>query len=303
MKQKFKKALIIFGANSYIAKNILNNQKIKKFDIFLISRKQKKNENNYDYSDLSKLTEKLNNRYKFKYVLNLANNPNIAEYFDNELSILKKTFFFQNKIIKFCNNLGSHYSHIYLSSDRVFGKRNIKSYLSSKTSPIDPYAKLKVLNENLLKKSIKENLVIVRATNIYGPFQNNKQFLPSVIKQIKKNDDIKVGNINSNRDYIYIKDVVDALFKIFDAKKNKQVYHLSNRKENLTKILMIVKSFLDDKFDRKININYDLSLKRSKKYELGNFKLDSNLTRKYLGWKPKFNIVKGIEEVLYHELR
>ena len=64
MKQKFKKALIIFGANSYIAKNILNNQKIKKFDIFLISRKQKKNENNYDYSDLSKLTEKLNNRYK-----------------------------------------------------------------------------------------------------------------------------------------------------------------------------------------------------------------------------------------------
>jgi nucleoside-diphosphate-sugar epimerase len=78
---------------------------------------------------------------------------------------------------------------------------------------------------------------------------------------------------------------------------------LSNRKENLTKILMIVKSFLDDKFDRKININYDLSLKRSKKYELGNFKLDSNLTRKYLGWKPKFNIVKGIEEVLYHELR
>ncbi len=298
------KSVIIFGSNSYIAKKFIESNKLKKYDIYKISRKSRNNKKIFTYKNLDILVKKIKKKsYKKIYLLNLANNPNVVDYFKDEKSINKDTFEYQNKIISFSNIFKKNLIHLYISSDRIFGNLKGNIYPNSKSKSIDPYAKLKIKNENLLQKKCKSELIIIRATNIYGPGQKNNQFIPSVIKQIKINNKINVGNINGYRDYLYIDDLINGIFKIISCKNNLKKYHFSNKKENLKLILTKITNKFQRKYNIKITINTLDNLKRSSKYELGNFKIINNMSKKYLGWKPRTNIDKGIDNILSYEFK
>lgn len=86
-----------------------------------------------------------------------------------------------------------------------------------------PYAVSKVLNENQATYYRKRGLdcIVARPFNHIGPGQAPGFILPDFYERIRENSGnvIKVGNIQTRRDYTDVRDIVNAYVKLIQAKR------------------------------------------------------------------------------------
>jgi UDP-glucose 4-epimerase len=55
---------------------------------------------------------------------------------------------------------------------------------------------------------------IARLFNVFGPGETNAHFIPSLICQMKAGESVRLGNLSSTRDYVFVDDVADALLRL-----------------------------------------------------------------------------------------
>ena len=55
---------------------------------------------------------------------------------------------------------------------------------------------------------------IARLFNVFGPGETNAHFIPSLICQLKAGDQVRLGNLSSRRDYVFVDDVAEALLRL-----------------------------------------------------------------------------------------
>ncbi len=150
---------------------------------------------------------------------------------------------------------------------------------------------------NKIKK--KMDIVIVRPSNLYGPFDKfdpqKSKVVPSLIKKIDESKKIiKIwGNGKDLKDFIYIEDFIEALLKIFSLKK-KDIgpvnisFGKSYSINHLLKLLMSISS----KKNLKIVYEKHQPTMIPKRF-ISNLKL-----RKLIKWKPINSLKQGLEKTL-----
>ena len=101
-------------------------------------------------------------------------------------------------------------------------------------NPQSPYAATKASADHLCMSyyySFGLPITILRPFNTYGPRQSTRAVIPTIINQISKRvSKVKLGSINTTRDFNFVEDTVQAYIK--SLKKNKRL--LSNGKLNHT---------------------------------------------------------------------
>jgi UDP-glucose 4-epimerase len=83
--------------------------------------------------------------------------------------------------------------------------------------PIDVYGYSKFWAEELSRDFAAHTgaaLGIARLFNVYGPGETNPHFIPSVICQLRARQSLRLGNLSSKRDYVFVDDVADALLRL-----------------------------------------------------------------------------------------
>ncbi len=117
---------------------------------------------------------------------------------------------------------------LYMSSLSALGPADEKNYtpLSSRTIPMPNtrYGVSKIKTETLLEASSDLDWIIFRPTGVYGPHE--KDYL-MMIQCIDAHWDFGVGYRRQMLTFIYVDDLVDAMFKAFDADVNKKKYIIS----------------------------------------------------------------------------
>ena len=220
--------LIITGAcghiGSYVAENIFKIKKIKKTILVdnlqsnrfhSIFNQKKKNSLEFHLGDLNdeKSLEKFK---KIDYLIHLASMTNAEKSFGKEKEMYKNNINCLKTVIKFCKK--NKVKLIHLSSTSVYGKQATlvdetceKKYLK----PQSPYAKIKLIEERMLKKEKNLQYVTFRFGTISGISQGirfhtavNKFCLNAAI-----NEDISVYKtaLHQYRPYLSLKDA----FKTF----------------------------------------------------------------------------------------
>ena len=65
-------------------------------------------------------------------------------------------------------------------------------------------------------------VVVARPFNTFGPRQSLRAVIPTIISQFvsinKKQNQIKVGNLNTSRDFVYVNDTVTGLISLLNPK-------------------------------------------------------------------------------------
>lgn len=186
---------------------------------------------------------------------------------------------------------------IQISTDEVFG--SLKKGSAKEDDPFDPaspYAASKAAAEMLAKSYVKTygcDIMITRCTNNYGPRQFEEKLIPKVILFAKQNKKIPVyGNGKNIRDWIYVDDHCEALFKILFNGKKGESYNISASNELSN--LVIIKKILRI-------MNKPTNLIKFVPDRLGHdfrYSLDSSKTRKRLRWIPKVNFDTGLENTI-----
>ena len=262
------KSILILGSRGFIGKNLVEFIKNKKNIKLNYDRKKTdltnyNNWKNFEKTEFLILLSSISNEIKFK--------KNIAKSYDNNLNIILNA-------IKFCLENNSKLIFISSASSKV-----IKSN----------YGISKLISELICKQFFKNfglQYTILRIFNVYGPNQSKIYLIPSLIDKFKKNNKkIIVHNLDSLRDYIYIDDVCNAIYKSIFLKSKNLTLDIGTGKSY--SVLFIINS-ISKILNKKVIIN---NLKTTKKTIS---KANLNKTFKYLKWKPKLSIIKGLNLII-----
>lgn len=83
--------------------------------------------------------------------------------------------------------------------------------------PIDVYGYSKLWAEELatgFAVGTGAGVGIARLFNVFGPGETNAHFIPSLISQMKAGESVRLGNLSTKRDYVFVDDVADALLRL-----------------------------------------------------------------------------------------
>ena len=123
---------------------------------------------------------------------------------------------------------------VQISTSEVYGNSLFqnKNFLfeSDLPDPESPYASSKIASDSLaiaLNKTYNLPITIARPFNTFGPRQSLRAIIPTLITQMMRNDErpvLKLGNINTKRDLVFIDDTVSAIKKILLTKNQSEIY-------------------------------------------------------------------------------
>ena len=217
-------------------------------------------------------------------------------------------------ILEFSKN--KKISHlIYASSSSVYGaNKNFPfSEKDNCTHPIQLYAATKLSNE-LMAHSYSSlfNLPTsgVRFFTVYGPWGRPDQALFIFTKNIINNKKINLFNYgNHTRDFTYIDDIVEGLYKIGNKKPKKnnkwkpkypdpsfskfpyEIYNIaSNKRVSLIKYLNLIEKFLEKKAK--------IAKLPLQKGDVKDVYSDITKIKNKLGYRPKVQVEKGVSEFI-----
>jgi len=187
---------------------------------------------------------------------------------------------------------------LFASTAAVYAPSNKKHAENNVLKPMDIYGRSKKLAEEKIISYSEKNstfkFVILRLFNIYGCYYNTPHFIPEIIKRIKNSPKISVGNLETVRDYIYIDDNIDAIFKIIEKNDNfnNQIYNLgSSIGISGTEVVKLVANF----FKKELLIKQDKKLLR--KVDRPRLVADIRKFSKKYNWSPNYNIGKGLKKL------
>ena len=186
---------------------------------------------------------------------------------------------------------------IQISTDEVFGSiLNGNADEGSKFNPSNPYAATKASAELLVDsyhKTFDSNVIITRCTNNFGPRQFPEKLIPKIILLAKLDKNIPIYGSGKNiRDWIYVDEHCDAIFRVLMKGKSGQSYNISGNTEISN--LQITNYILE-----KMNKSKDLiKFVDDRPGHDFRYSLDSTKISNELGWKNKLSFEEGLKQTI-----
>lgn len=186
---------------------------------------------------------------------------------------------------------------IFSSSAAVYKPSDKEHKETSKLFPIEIYGNTKLQAEKKIREyCIEKNIryTILRLFNIYGSNDLTPHFIPSILKRIKKSNIVKIGNLETARDYIYVSDLVNVLLKIIKkGEMNNEIYNVGTGKSTFgNEIIKIIEKIKG--ISIKINSDKDLIRKIDRKKLVANIQKLSNTYK----WSPKYSVLNGLKKLI-----
>jgi ADP-L-glycero-D-manno-heptose 6-epimerase len=201
------------------------------------------------------------------------------------------------KLVKLCSEKNAKL--VYASSAATYGNTPIPNQVGSNEYPINIYGKSKLRMDNYIrenKDSLKNTVVGLRYFNVYGPGEEAKGKMMSMIGQmilkIKEGLDVRLFEFGEQtRDFVYVKDVVVCNL-LAGIQTTTGVYNCGyGDYVSFNKIFEILKSFY--KNESKI-----IYITQPYDFFQVSTKADISETSNDLGYHPLFDISKGIYEYI-----
>lgn len=296
-----KKRIWITGKNGFIGSSILANKHFKKLDLVSTSRKE------LDLNNSAQV-KKFLKKFKPDVIINtsglvggIIRNKN--EKYELLTNNIKASL---NLIDQVYNNYNGQ-TFINLSSSCIYPNNLNKKIKEEQLNfnniekSSEYYALAKIVSfkmcNNLNERGLNFHTLI--PSNLYGPRDDfsvsNSHVIGSLIQKFYRLQNNKINLIGSGkakRDFLYIDDFVNAIFKFICSNKKKEPYYniSSNKIISIKKLSLLIKK----NFNNKIKINYlrdgnDGTLFKS---------LNSQKFRKNFSWDEKYSLEEGISNTV-----
>lgn len=279
------KKILVTGATGFIGKALTQELENQKMSIIKVSSQDG------DIADSITLE-----KYKDEavaHVIHLAAKTFVPDSWKNPKDFYEANFNGTLNVLDFCREKRAGLTYI---STYVYGQpeRNpIKE--EDRISSNNPYGHSKYLAEQLCEfyaQQFDVNIKIIRPFNVYGIGQKDNFLIPHIIKQAMEEENIEVMDLNPKRDYIYIKDLVQAIILTIKSVDKFGIYNIGYGKSySVAEIIEKVQNILGTN-------KLVISKKSIRKNEINDVIADINKAKEKLGWQPKYTIEEGLKEII-----
>ena len=313
------KKIIVTGGSGFIGSNLVNFLIQKKFFVINIDR-QSYSSNNYnkisnknyklykiDINNKKKLISIIK-KYHPKAIFNLAAETHVDRSIDGPKNFINSNFvgvfnlLEALRYLKKKENIKSKLIHV--STDEVYGdiKKNERSNENFSYNPSSPYSATKAAADHLIKayiRTYKIDAVISNCCNNYGPFQFPEKLIPKILYNIFNNKKLPIYSKGHNiREWIYVKDHCEALYKLFLKGKSGQSYNVGSN-INIRNIDLVTKLIeLCKKQKIRLGANSKISFIKDRPGHDFRYALNSNKIKREVNWRNKTNINNGLIQTI-----
>ena len=308
------KKIVVTGGLGFIGSNLIELLIKKNYFIINIDKvtyssnfynvKEFKSFKNYKFIKCNignKKIYEILNKYKPMCIFNLAAETHVDRSIDNPDKFINSNILDVYKLLesfkKFVKNHKCKLIHI--STDEVYGDI-LKGRSTEKFpyNPSSPYAASKAASDHLVNSYIRTYKIpamVTNCSNNYGPKQHPEKLIPKLIFNILNNSYLPIyGKGLNSREWIYVKDHCEALYKIFLNGKIGSFYNIGSNK-NLNNIQVTKELLKIAKKTIKVGEKVKIKFIKDRPGHDKRYALNSKKIIKELNWRPKTNFNKGLK--------
>jgi UDP-glucose 4-epimerase len=170
---------------------------------------------------------------------------------------------------------------------------------SETPAPTNPYGLSKFLLEEIIAGAARTNralsCVALRIFNVYGPRDTNPHVIPRIIELLHgPSPEIRMGAIETTRDFIHVEDVVKAIYAALTHQSEKyEVFNVgTGRATSIRHVLNILLGATGDK--RPVIQDKDLF----RAYDRASLTSDITKITQALDWRPTVALEEGLARLV-----
>jgi nucleoside-diphosphate-sugar epimerase len=302
MSLKGKKVLIT-GGTGFIGANLVREVIKSMAEVHILIRKDS---NNWRICDCIENTSKhivnLQDSQKLESLIHDIN-PNIiyhnaahtgSEHHQNLINIFRNNFFGTANLINACKKIDFE---LFVNVGSVFeyGVKNEIIREDDLLEPLNIYGISKCAATQYCQAIAKNEslpIVTLRLFTPYGDFEDSTRLIPSAIIACLRGETLRISSRSHVRDFIYIKDVIDAYTKLVN-KKNiyGQIFNIGSG--NQYSVGEVVEKIIELSGSEMKPI---VGLAPKWSNEAKNCKADISKARNFFGWKPMYDLDAGLKK-------
>ena len=205
------------------------------------------------------------------------------------------------------SNTESTFRFLHVSTDEVYGSLDVNDESSSEDSsyrPNSPYSASKASSNHLVRawhKTYGLPCITTNSSNNYGPYQNKEKFIPTIISSYLSNKKIPLyGNGKNIRDWIFVKDNVEAINNILMKGEVGQVYNIGgdNELSNIDLIDFICETIREIYPEKELGKDDYYEFVEDRPGHDYRYSLNSEKLKKEIKWNKKNNFKDSIIETI-----
>ena len=307
------KKIIVTGGLGFIGSNLIGLLLKKKYSVLNIDKisysssfynvREFKNSKNYNFIKCDINDKKLKNiflKYKPNIIFNLAAETHVDRSIDNPGNFINSNIIGTYNLLECFRDFSkkNNTKLIHISTDEVYGDI-LKGRTDEKHpyNPSSPYAASKAASDHLVYsyiKTYKIPAIITNCSNNYGPKQHPEKLIPKLIYNILNNRNLPIyGKGINSREWIYVEDHCDALFKISKLGKIGNFYNIGSNKD-VTNIKISKNLLKIAKLKFKVGKNVKIKFVKDRPGHDIRYALNSKKIFKELKWLPKTKFEDGL---------
>jgi GDPmannose 4,6-dehydratase len=245
-------------------------------------------------------------KYKPNEIYNLAAQSSVSQSFDQSIGTFSFNTYSVNNLLESIKLINSEIKLYQASSSEMFGRvKSLPIKLSTPMSPISPYGISKMASFFMVK-TYRESYNIFASNGILfnheSPFRAKNFFTKKIINgaiAIKdgKQKFLEVGNLQIKRDFGYAKNYVEAMWKLLQQEKPKDIIICSGESIMLRDVVEYV--------FKKLEIDKSLIIEKKEFYrpnEIFDIYGDNSEAKKTLNWDYNLSFFKVLDILIDYEI-
>ena len=307
------KKIIVTGGLGFIGSNLIGLLLKKNYSVINIDKvsysssfynvKEFKNSKNYKFIKCDIKDKKLKKiilKYKPNIIFNLAAETHVDRSIDNPKNFIDSNILGVYNLLECFRGFSkkNRTKLIHISTDEVYG--DVLKGRTSENYPYNPrtnYAASKAASDHLVSsyvKTYKIPAIITNCSNNYGPKQHPEKLIPKLIYNILNNKNLPIyGKGINSREWIFVEDHCNALYKISKNGKIGNFYNIGSNKD-VTNIKISQNLLKLAKLKFKVGKNVKIKFVKDRPGHDIRYALNSKKILKELKWRPETKFKIGL---------
>jgi UDP-glucose 4-epimerase len=189
---------------------------------------------------------------------------------------------------------------IVASTGAVYAPSDSPHHEDSSLGPTDIYGHTKLWTEQLASMWHDRTGIpvgIARLFNVFGPGETNPHLIPTLLMQAERGNEIRLGDLTTKRDYVYVEDVGEGLRRLVGATSEHGLFVCNlGRGEPVDghDVVSTVQRLLG----RSLHVTVDPARLRASDRPF--LVSDCRRADEVLGWKAQTGLERGLAEAIRH---
>mgnify|MGYP001172303983 FL=1 len=305
--------VFVIGSNSFSGSNAVKKFISEGFEVFGVSRSNEPSEiflpykwdnnhvSHFKFSkiDLNTSIEELKSLlddFKPNIIVNFAAQGMVAESWLNPLDWFQTNVMAQIALVEFLRTRDYIERFIQFTTPEVYGSTSGWISENAPFNPSTPYATSRATFDFHLKNlhdTFGFPVIFTRAANVYGAGQQIYRIIPRAMLSCILDERFPLqGRGTSERAFIHMDDVSDAICKIISSGISGETYHISTD-ETLT--IMQLVEVIGQYYGKEVHEFADVVDERLGKDQ--QYKLSAKKLNEQLGWSAHIGLLSGLKNV------